>query len=384
MKFDFSEYDNTQYLAEYSVPVKKRSFDIYSLPHDDDYQKRIAKQKRILVSEGDKIDYVGKPSQMDSKYCIGVVENGVLKMHEAVVCQVRPVVKRLQTESQTIKEKTAQARNQLGEAFGTKKRKQIIKAREINQIQVKSMTNVQEAMKDIITTNTQSLPSKQELQELNVQEKWIPPCNVAAATPEQVYETEKMVPQEVLDAIDIKHLWKLRLTDEVKEKLKPLRPLNWVLDRIGETLTETRDKKRFVHLIYLAFLFRLYMCGPAELNSQNVSTKCFNGASNTVLDHLYAQFIEASTKDDGTTQYRATPQLKDKLLGYIIAFCLNLNNFILDPSQIATELKLSSTKIIKVAKELGCRTERYRPAEGGMQSTRIVLTLPLVFPTRNR
>jgi hypothetical protein len=57
-------------------------------------------------------------------------------------------------------EERAQARNVLGEAFGSKKAKQAIRAAERNQVDVSAMEGVAGHLQDTIDTGTGSLPSQ--------------------------------------------------------------------------------------------------------------------------------------------------------------------------------------------------------------------------------
>ena len=52
-------------------------------------------------------------------------------------------------------------------------------------------------------------------------DRLIPPCNVAAAEPNQIYNIEDIIPLHVTTAIDVKVIWKARETIEAFEALAP-------------------------------------------------------------------------------------------------------------------------------------------------------------------
>jgi DNA-directed RNA polymerase I subunit RPA49 len=89
------------------------------------------------------------------------------------------VVKSLKRESvETIGDKNAAARNKLGQAFGTKKRKQAIKAQEQNVVNVDGLSGVSSRIKDVIATNMPVVPLKDELASIEMADRLIPPCNL--------------------------------------------------------------------------------------------------------------------------------------------------------------------------------------------------------------
>ena len=75
---------------------------------------------------------------------------------------------------------------------------------------------------------------------------------------------------------------------------------------------------------------------------------------------------------------------KDRLLAYILVLCLMIHNYVFDPILLATELGLPHSKVVAVAKELGCRVDSTRKSEDVVGQKLIKLLVPLVFPTRTR
>lgn len=116
------------------------------------------------------------------RYAVGIVNKrtGEIELHEATSITVDNVVKALKTsESKTIGDKNMEARNQLGQAFGTKKRKQAIKAYEMNQINVGGLAEVANKINDTISEHVAKLPEKQSAEELSMADRVIPPCNLS-------------------------------------------------------------------------------------------------------------------------------------------------------------------------------------------------------------
>ena len=112
---------------------------------------------------------------------IGVVnkEKGIVELQEAIPINMIHAIKDLKSEgSALIKEKSTLARNDLGQSFGTKKRRKTIRNLEMNQIRVENMQDVSGKIKDMITETANSIPLKKELDERVMQDRLIPKCNL--------------------------------------------------------------------------------------------------------------------------------------------------------------------------------------------------------------
>ncbi|KAI8925772.1 RNA polymerase I associated factor, A49-like protein [Entophlyctis helioformis] len=393
------------FLATFPVPpprLAQLTFDLYSQrPSEADMaaalssNAAVAKRRRLLVADTPKIEYIGEQAPSNCKYVVGVLDKatGRVTLREALPMTVTTVVKALkQTESKTIGEKNMAARNQLGEAFGTKKRKQAIRAQEKNQVDVAGLQAVASKIKEKIEDTAANLPPKAEIDARMFLDKAIPPCNVDAGTPDSVYNMDDIVTPEVLAAVDVKAMWRSRLAADAYQTIQSLQPTDWVWTRIEATLQEKTDKSRLRKLLYVAMLMRLFRISANELNNEEIGAKSFNGASQPVVDHLLRMFCEwQEDEQTGKQRRRITSKLKDKLLAYILVACLILNNFSVDLEQIAADLSLVPSKVVKVARELGCRVEVGRNADhdpahsaASGSSKRAVLALPLVFPMRRR
>ena len=105
-------------------------------------------------------------------------------MQEAIPINMVHTVKSLKSsESSLIKEKSTLARNDLGQSFGTKKRKKTIKDLEMNQIRVENMQDVTGKIKQVIGETASSIPLKEELDLQVMADRPIPKCNVDVCFP---------------------------------------------------------------------------------------------------------------------------------------------------------------------------------------------------------
>jgi DNA-directed RNA polymerase I subunit RPA49 len=194
-------------------------------------------KKRIL--QGSDSGVRGDEVELHSKYVVAIVRNEELTLLKTIPIQLDTIP--VEEVEEKLVQKSAEKRNQLGQAFGTKKRKQQIKQQEMNQIQVETLADVKQMTERIQQT---ALPRKQEVEEQMMKDKVIPPCNVNAGNPEQVYNVDDICPPHLLALIDVKPLWKARQISDCWNHLKGLYPGQFVKDRLQETLKEKKDKER--------------------------------------------------------------------------------------------------------------------------------------------
>lgn len=88
-----------------------------------------------------------------------------------------------------------------------------------------------------------------------------------------------------------------------------------------------------------------------------------------------------------------TPKSKDKLLCWIFAIALTLENFNMDASAMTRDMSLKQTKVNELFKSLGCKvnelsaSERAQKGVGAEEAKgmkRAILTVPLTFPLPKR
>ncbi|KAI8816472.1 RNA polymerase I associated factor, A49-like protein [Fimicolochytrium jonesii] len=344
------------------------------------------KRRRIIVGENQKLEYVGSNTAGKAycRYIVGVFDKNTKKLtlKEADVFHLSTTVKTLKRhESKHIGEKNWIARNALGEAFGTKKRKQAIRALEKNQVDVGGLSSVADVIKTAIDEKTASMPTREEMREAAKQDRGIPPYDPDAKTPAEVYDINQLCSPGELKALTWKPIWKAASFDEAKQLLAPISPTSWVLERIHTLLQVKTDIVKFQRLLYLAYMMKFYTLKDKALNSKSVAANIGN-APQIVADTFMQRFTEYQS-DEGRTKYRISPKLKDTLLAFIIALALSLNDFKLDLSHLAGDMGIGLTRMNKVARELGCRSE-LKKDETSQQRRWVSLVVPLSFPTKSR
>jgi DNA-directed RNA polymerase I subunit RPA49 len=119
-----------------------------------------------------------------------------------------------------------------------------------------------------------------------------------------------------------------------------------VVSRLGPAL-RNKDSQKIKLLFYLAYLMRFYTLTFKDLQHTSaalLSTRFLAGASQQIAESLLSQFTEYTTGPLGQVQYRCPDALKDKLLAYICALLLHLDDFMVQINPLQKDLKLSIVK----------------------------------------
>ncbi|KAJ2997928.1 hypothetical protein HDV02_005023 [Globomyces sp. JEL0801] len=238
--------------ASFSNPPQKLdslNFDVYGKHTDDD--DPFAKRQRLVVAENSKIEYVGSHvTDLNCKYVVGVMskKTGNIKVHPTTLMKFNTIVKAHKNiESSVIAEKGMLARNQLGQAFGTKKRKQAIKANEINQVNVSALSDVASTIKDSIQDNVTRQPVQEDLQLRSMNDK--------ATFAKDVYHIDHIIPPQCMEVIDVSPLRKMRLLEECESFLQPWGAGSFIKSTLHAALSEKTDKKLLKKAYALVFDF---------------------------------------------------------------------------------------------------------------------------------
>ncbi|KAJ3283077.1 DNA-directed RNA polymerase I subunit rpa49 [Borealophlyctis nickersoniae] len=353
------------------------------------------KRRRIVVGETEKLEYVGDNAEGGGlcRYVVGIVDKtaGTLTLAPSEFFRMSTTIKTLKHhESKQIGEKNLTARNILGEAFGTKKRKQMIKALERNQVDVGGL---QDAVQDITAEIDEKIAAKADGEEgAKVAPTWdqrdwedrgIPKYNVSAQTPMEVYNIDDIISPAEFKAINISHIQKIKFKEELKTALADVDPPSWLWEQFHTALQSKHETKRIKTLMYLGWLFKLFRLKDKDVGSPK-GLAFHLGAPELVAENMRGRFTEFK-EDRGVMKYRLPARLRDKVLSYALVLCLLVNDCRFDVTHIASDLSIPATRVTKIAKELACKVEAVPKTEGGTQGMkRAKLVVPVVFPEKRR
>ncbi|KAL1411208.1 DNA-directed RNA polymerase I subunit rpa49 [Vanrija albida] len=299
----------------------------------------------------------------------------VKRMREAPLLSTGPSAEAIQWKAK---------RNDLGEAFGTRKAKSQIKAEERNKVDINAMQGVRgDLMK--------SIGGKEAKEEGPVPpSELIPVPNLETSNPAEVYSREAIIPQAEWSAINVTPITQAT-DDRGRSAALPYRRSRWIEDklRVAVNAPSSTRKNSLRMLYYLACLLQFYsFAGQLSKTSRSELPAKFPGVPQQVLNGLLTRFAEPQGK-----QYTVTEKTKTKLLAWICVCYLACDGWSVDISRVARDLSLTPAKITDMFKSLGCSADLASPAEreklGVSQADaaklrRAVLKAPVKFPKIKR
>jgi len=217
----------------------------------------------------------------------------------------------------------------------------------------------------------------------------IPPFDAAATDPEDVYPLHGIIPEVEWKALSVSAF---EQEESNKERVAHLhyKWSNWVNTHVNakreDSKSPRRKKKNLKILLYISAIlaFRRAIEHTKGLSKDELIGK-IPGVPAVVADGLISRFSETPR---GSTNHVSTSATQTKLLTYLFALCLKVDNFASDTTSIAHDLNKAVTEVNTLFRSLGCKItvlgERERTRLGLPDSTatikRAVLNAPVVFP----
>ncbi|KAG5513242.1 hypothetical protein PMAC_001612 [Pneumocystis sp. 'macacae'] len=300
----------------------------------------------------------------------------------------------------------ADERIALGQAFGSKRMQKIIRDRALhtNSAQLSAQTGaaVVEQVKKAVEHAKESSTGDKEKENISIKvrgrsndEYWpVPPQNTETTNVEEVYLLSDIVSAEELSAIHVKSLFRApdeRSRESIIEGNNSnivYRNSRYINQHLEKTLADGKKNKRRVRLLYYISLLMAFHANYQLVSKKELLVKKLGDPPEILVDHLITRFSEFSRS--GTNHEIIVPVITsygiDKILCYLFALCLIIDEFSVDMNLLAQDLSLSTQKCKELFKILGCKiqgcTEAQRislnlsKAEAKLYK-RAILTLPL-------
>ncbi|KAI0105442.1 RNA polymerase I associated factor, A49-like protein [Nemania sp. FL0031] len=337
-------------------------------------------------SSHSKLDYTAKedgPGGREShlKHYVGVFDpaTGKLSVVEARKMAVRGVVRSQQPREEDIQSKEAsknmlELRNDLGQAFGTKKSKKALAAISENAIaddsrKSSALAASSQAMMTAIGEVTHTMATKEDLQAAADAAKPIPPGNFGAREIQDVYTLQGLIGGELLNAIPIKD-WQ----DAVKKGANKMFTSAFVASRLNSVGEGPDSTTRLKALRYLEFLFKFSKLIKGRAPKIPPSDKLrvlLEPAPEPVVQNIRRKFSSNQVIDKFH---------RDLLCTYCCALAAILSNFEFETSALRHDLNLGEKQIAQYFREIGGKAKKVMGAGKGTQAQMAVLSLPLDFP----
>ncbi|KAG0292410.1 DNA-directed RNA polymerase I subunit rpa49 [Linnemannia gamsii] len=378
------------------APPKNVPFNVYK---PDSEESKNKKKRRIVEADTGKVEFVGQNFGDNARagYCRYVLairdrDTDKITFKDAPVIPINRTIKSLKNAKGPVaaKEQFTQAKNTLGEAFGTKKIKQQIKSVERNAVNVSTLDSIAGILHDSIAAKTSALPSKESIKAKADEDRPIPPFDLAATKVEDIYKIDTLITPAEYQVIPFKAL--LEKSSQPLAVL-PFQNSAYVNGALTVALSiSKKDRHKIRLLMYISFLMAFRTIPDKKLDDSEFVNKIMGDVPSVIMENLYERFTESPEGVD-KKRHTFTPKSKDKLLCWILAIALTLENFNMDAGSLTKDLSMKQTRVNELYKSLGCKVNELTATEKAQSGAsneeaksmkRAILTVPLTFPLPKR
>ncbi|NXE12815.1 RPA49 polymerase, partial [Lophotis ruficrista] len=346
------------------------------------------KRRRILVSETERLSYVG--SNFGSgvmkcnslcRYFVGVLDkdSGQMEVYNAEIFNMQPLLSGRKIlcltsapESQHARPVYASSLSSVQqcalicislaqmdlciEAFGTSKQKRALNSRRMNAVGndilntavIKAAANIIDAKG--VTALIQDV-AQDDIQNISI---FLPPCNEDADRRENVYKFEDILSPAEYEALRVPAAVFVNITsEEITKKTEDKSHCSFVLEELKFLPADekSRDHKArclwfldtLIKFSYLKVIKKKHPMGP----------ECPHIISKKLMKNF-----TSLTYNNGSVQNLISASMKTKITAYVIALALHINNFQTDLTVLQNDLKLQESRMMDIAKAMRLKVSK--------------------------
>ena len=333
------------------VVPESTEFDIY---------KHKKHEKFLMHGESATLDYNGQTEDDDNnEYLVGLYDplNKSIDLYRAPYVNARVSAKSARKfDGPSIKSQGTRniaQRNALGEAFGTKKAKSAIASAERNRIDADKLADIEMDIIDNVSKSTQDLPTREKMAQEVVDDRPTPVANVDATNVEDIYPVHNIIPSKEWSYLRIQPLLD-EDNDSARLELLPYSKSSYIAKTLPSLINQNNHEKLQL-LMYASLLFGVYTNRRVR-DKESLMTRLQNKVSEVLVDGVLERFTIAKASQFGKSKDRSfviDPHHEDKLLCYLLAIILHLNNFMVELPPLAHELNMKPTRLVGLFKALG-------------------------------
>ncbi|XP_074934711.1 DNA-directed RNA polymerase I subunit RPA49 isoform X1 [Phalacrocorax aristotelis] len=332
------------------------------------------KHRRILVSETERLSYVGNnfgngAMKCNSlcRYFVGVLnkDSGQMEVYNAEIYNMQPFLSDSVIPDDTKDYQNKSYREKMDlciEAFGTSKQKRALNSRRMNAVGNDILnTAVTKAAANIIdakgvTALIQDV-AQDDVQNISI---FLPPCNEDADKPENVYKFEDILSPAEYEALQVPAAVFVNMTsEEITKKTEDKSHCSFVLEELKFLPADEkrRDHKArclwfldtLIKFSYLKVIKKKHPMGP----------ECPHIISRKLMKNF-----TSLTYNNGSVQNLISASMKTKITAYVIALALHINNFQIDLTVLQNDMKLQESKMMDIAKAMRLKVSKAKGLPG--------------------
>lgn len=352
------------YVDEPAVTVGS-FFNGLSVPSDTEFQLYQNKKNGefVLHGESETLDYNGRTEDDCYDYAVALYD----PVNKSVELYKSPLIESKVTSRENrvhkgprVKQagiRFAEQRKLLGESFGTKKAKSALSNLERNRIDAEKLQDLELDIIDNVKANTIALPSTAEMNRAVTYDRPTPVADEDATNVEDIYPVDNIIPNKEMSFIRVGPL--LEEDDEAQRlEILPYGKSSYISKRLG-TLVANKNTTKLQLLYYASLLFGVYENRRVK-DRATLMTRLQNKPSEVLVDGILERFTIARASQFGRSKERAfiiDPHHEDKLLCYLLAIIMHIDNFMIELPPLANELNMKPTRLVGLCKALGANVK---------------------------
>lgn len=342
-------------------------FNGLSIPEETDFDlyKHKKNHQFLLHGENDSLDYNGETGGVDehNDYVVALYD----PTHKSVELFKSPLINgKVTAKSKRVHKgpsvksvglRSMEQRKALGESFGTKKAKQALTNLEKNRIDSEKLQDMEMDILDNVKESTSALPTSKEMDESVTNDRPTPIADESATNVEDIYPLHNIIPKKDWNYIRVNSI--MEEEDEKKRlEILPFAKSPYIAKHLPNIIKSGNTTK--LQLLYYASLLLGVYANRRVKDRASLMTRLENKPSELLIDGILQRFTVARTTQFGKTKDRSfiiDPHHEDKLLCYLLATIMHIDNFLVELPPLAHELNLKPTKLVGLFKALGAITK---------------------------
>ncbi|KAF8225355.1 Rpa49 subunit specific to nuclear RNA polymerase I [Tricholoma matsutake] len=366
--------------------------------------ERVDDQDLLLVGESDKVEFISTKEESQRAADAGCRYIVAVHNRRTSALSILPTAKSPHILTRTVKAlksitptsapsalQSREAKNALGETFGTKKAKANIRARERNRVDVSAMEGVMGFVMDGIDKGAVGLPTQEEAKETLDSNRLVPPFDISATDSADVYPLHGIIPEVEWKTLSIS-AFEQATSDKDRQALLFFKWSKWINAHIAGKREQSQEtskgrKKTLKILLYISAMlaFRRFLQKNRKAIEKDKIHEAMSGVPSIIVDSLVSRFTEG-IRD--STNHVSTSATETNLLTHVFALCLKVDNFATDTTVLAHDLSMQVSKVNDLFKSLGCKISplaerdctRLGLSSSALGTQRAMLKTPVVFP----
>ncbi|NXG47396.1 RPA49 polymerase, partial [Psilopogon haemacephalus] len=248
------------------------------------------------------------------------------------------------------------------EAFGTSKQKRALNVRRMNAVGSDVVsTAVSKAAANVIDAKgvTALIQDVAQDETQNISTV-LPPCNEDAKTPEHVYKFEDILSPAEYEALQVPAAAFINITEEeIAKRTEDKSHCSFVLEQLKLLPAEGESREHKARCLWFLDTLVKFSYLKVIRRKHPMGPDCPHMISRKLMKNF-----SSLTYNNGSVQNLISMSMKAKITAYVIALALHINDFQIDLTVLQNDLKLPESRVLDIARAMHLRISKTKELPG--------------------